>query len=128
GINQSTASLGQLLGPLLGYAALGAGGGPAFGLLLLVLGIGGTVVTIRLDRKSTRLNSSHVSISYTVFCLKKKKQFFAALQLDLHKQRSNYLSDLPPGAPAQEPQLLTFLLHDSAVIDDIHLTGGAAYV
>src|SRR5699024_12642377 len=28
----------------------------------------------RLDRKSTRLNSSHVSISYAVFCLKKKKK------------------------------------------------------
>src|SRR5438477_4694932 len=27
----------------------------------------------RLDRKSTRLNSSHMSISYAVFCLKKKK-------------------------------------------------------
>src|SRR3989442_11242555 len=27
-----------------------------------------------LDRKSTRLNSSHVRISYAVFCLKKKKQ------------------------------------------------------
>src|SRR5207249_11459884 len=27
-----------------------------------------------LDRKSTRLNSSHVSISYAVFCLKKKKK------------------------------------------------------
>src|SRR5207249_6686489 len=27
------------------------------------------------DRKSTRLNSSHVSISYAVFCLKKKKRF-----------------------------------------------------
>src|SRR5689334_24553849 len=27
-----------------------------------------------LDRKSTRLNSSHSSISYAVFCLKKKKQ------------------------------------------------------
>src|SRR5207249_9344765 len=27
----------------------------------------------RRDRKSTRLNSSHVSISYAVFCLKKKK-------------------------------------------------------
>src|SRR5690349_22026605 len=27
-----------------------------------------------LDRKSTRLNSSHVEISYAVFCLKKKKQ------------------------------------------------------
>src|SRR6266581_6699965 len=28
----------------------------------------------RRDRKSTRLNSSHPSISYAVFCLKKKKQ------------------------------------------------------
>src|SRR5437868_9705364 len=28
---------------------------------------------LRRDRKSTRLNSSHVSISYAVFCLKKKK-------------------------------------------------------
>src|SRR5207253_11239700 len=27
---------------------------------------------IRIDRKSTRLNSSHVAISYAVFCLKKK--------------------------------------------------------
>src|SRR3989454_2340263 len=27
----------------------------------------------RLDRKSTRLNSSHLVISYAVFCLKKKK-------------------------------------------------------
>src|SRR5437868_11250296 len=29
------------------------------------------------DRKSTRLNSSHVSISYAVFCLKKKKTTFS---------------------------------------------------
>src|SRR5690242_21307447 len=28
----------------------------------------------RQDRKSTRLNSSHMSISYAVFCLKKKKK------------------------------------------------------
>src|SRR5690349_23063614 len=28
---------------------------------------------LRTDRKSTRLNSSHVEISYAVFCLKKKK-------------------------------------------------------
>src|SRR4051812_49603857 len=28
----------------------------------------------RSDRKSTRLNSSHMSISYAVFCLKKKKK------------------------------------------------------
>src|SRR5438067_8081640 len=30
------------------------------------------------DRKSTRLNSSHVSISYAVFCLKKKKKASSA--------------------------------------------------
>src|SRR5258708_39314313 len=29
----------------------------------------------RIDRKSTRLNSSHQIISYAVFCLKKKKRF-----------------------------------------------------
>src|SRR5437667_9162027 len=29
---------------------------------------------IDLDRKSTRLNSSHITISYAVFCLKKKKK------------------------------------------------------
>src|SRR3712207_6931330 len=28
-----------------------------------------------IDRKSTRLNSSHANISYAVFCLKKKKQY-----------------------------------------------------
>src|SRR5438045_9423184 len=28
-----------------------------------------------LDRKSTRLNSSHLGISYAVFCLKKKKRY-----------------------------------------------------
>src|SRR5690349_24042770 len=30
--------------------------------------------TATVDRKSTRLNSSHVEISYAVFCLKKKKK------------------------------------------------------
>src|SRR5438874_2947967 len=33
-----------------------------------------TTTTAVLDRKSTRLNSSHVEISYAVFCLKKKKK------------------------------------------------------
>src|SRR5438477_4982748 len=32
------------------------------------------VLAFREDRKSTRLNSSHMSISYAVFCLKKKKK------------------------------------------------------
>src|SRR5436309_4210860 len=31
-------------------------------------------LTLPKDRKSTRLNSSHVKISYAVFCLKKKKK------------------------------------------------------
>src|SRR5690242_20985481 len=34
----------------------------------------GTLLNRRRDRKSTRLNSSHMSISYAVFCLKKKKK------------------------------------------------------
>src|SRR5215208_1602363 len=34
----------------------------------------------RLDRKSTRLNSSHVAISYAVFCLKKKRRNQACSQ------------------------------------------------
>src|SRR5438876_8875858 len=38
------------------------------------LGDGGAGHVRRRDRKSTRLNSSHPSISYAVFCLKKKKR------------------------------------------------------
>src|SRR5690242_20816001 len=38
----------------------------------LVAGL--ALIEIDGDRKSTRLNSSHMSISYAVFCLKKKKQ------------------------------------------------------
>src|SRR5690554_7318739 len=34
----------------------------------------GLISVVPLDRKSTRLNSSHVRISYAVFCLKKKKK------------------------------------------------------
>src|ERR1039457_7369621 len=34
---------------------------------------GATVLRANIDRKSTRLNSSHLVISYAVFCLKKKK-------------------------------------------------------
>src|SRR5207253_11254966 len=38
------------------------------------------------DRKSTRLNSSHVAISYAVFCLKKKKQQHTA---NLHRYHTS---------------------------------------
>src|SRR5690554_6960501 len=36
--------------------------------------IGGKGLFVKEDRKSTRLNSSHVRISYAVFCLKKKNE------------------------------------------------------
>src|SRR6266487_5920570 len=39
------------------------------------------------DRKSTRLNSSHPSISYAVFCLKKKKQKHQKPHLEKGAQR-----------------------------------------
>src|SRR2546430_9737524 len=38
---------------------------------------------LRLDRKSTRLNSSHSQISYAVFCLKKKHPFLSTSVLVL---------------------------------------------
>src|SRR5690349_22221789 len=37
-----------------------------------------------IDRKSTRLNSSHVEISYAVFCLKKKKEHPIVLDDQVH--------------------------------------------
>src|SRR5437660_8212834 len=44
------------------------------GLFDRVLGHAKLARNLRLDRKSTRLNSSHVAISYAVFCLKKKNK------------------------------------------------------
>src|SRR3712207_7698112 len=36
---------------------------------------GRALMVLELDRKSTRLNSSHANISYAVFCLKKKTTY-----------------------------------------------------
>src|SRR5256885_6160574 len=54
-----------------------------------------------VDRKSTRLNSSHLVISYAVFCLKKKKLNSAAPPLEallppLHPHSSHPLVVRPP--------------------------------
>src|SRR3989442_2131279 len=43
-------------------------------LVLLFVAHGLVLSCLNIDRKSTRLNSSHVRISYAVFCLKKKKE------------------------------------------------------
>src|SRR6476659_11021349 len=40
----------------------------------------------RQDRKSTRLNSSHLGISYAVFCLKKKKKQIYTLHIKKKKK------------------------------------------
>src|SRR5439155_1072702 len=49
------------------------------------------ILTSRLDRKSTRLNSSHVASSYAVFCLKKKN----IIELNaLHMKRQNLFQEL----------------------------------
>src|SRR5439155_2943178 len=50
-------------------------------------------VTHLEDRKSTRLNSSHVAISYAVFCLKKKKKKQISMKIKImirKKTRSEY--------------------------------------
>src|SRR5256885_12191106 len=45
----------------------------------------------RADRKSTRLNSSHLVISYAVFCLKKKKIFYHTLY-NYHRDVISYIT------------------------------------
>src|SRR5207249_7238154 len=61
-----------------GTMVLLGGGGLVLNALLGIINERGwyrwwLIYVLALDRKSTRLNSSHVSISYAVFCLKKKK-------------------------------------------------------
>src|SRR5690554_7293334 len=56
---------------LVGYAGRRQRGTVIFHVLGRRIGI-----LVAEDRKSTRLNSSHVRISYAVFCLKKKKKTY----------------------------------------------------
>src|SRR5437667_5236996 len=48
----------------------------------------------RADRKSTRLNSSHITISYAVFCLKKKKKKNAFSDYRSHLAGSDRLAEI----------------------------------
>src|SRR6202040_23413 len=66
------------------------------------------LMSILLDRKSTRLNSSHVEMSYAVFCLKKKTQTHDAGDLPRGKSDPETLRDprrgaVSPGPPAPAP-------------------------
>src|SRR5258707_9404892 len=62
---------------------------------LLVIGHGKDSL---IDRKSTRLNSSHANISYAVFCLKKKKKNHTMYTLGNRGQRSERGSTLQSSA------------------------------
>src|SRR5258707_8567949 len=59
-----------------------------------------------VDRKSTRLNSSHANISYAVFCLKKKKDFDFGAQPALDRRLIN---ELATGRFLYEGRNLVFL-------------------
>src|SRR5690554_7258292 len=54
------------------------------GLIAVLWGVTTARADLPLDRKSTRLNSSHVRISYAVFCLKKKKHKTYPSSLPIH--------------------------------------------
>src|SRR5256885_6025561 len=67
-----------------------------------------------VDRKSTRLNSSHLVISYAVFCLKKKKNLHSSAVSptgDIASTSSWFASFIPPPpttpSPAVVPKIQT---------------------
>src|SRR5437667_4695809 len=64
----------------------------------------------RRDRKSTRLNSSHITISYAVFCLKKKTHGRLDRRAVLRVRHVDGVDDDEPAAVAQPP-LMYKLLH-----------------
>src|SRR6202000_3050745 len=62
------------------------------------------------DRKSTRLNSSHMSISYAVFCLKKKNNQIKAtmiIELSQHRQGAACKTDSSEWHPCRESSTCT---------------------
>src|ERR1039458_6141714 len=84
------------------------------------------------DRKSTRLNSSHLGISYAVFCLKKKKNFkqktqtsytHHSLPLTLSQRVSSAVADvrlsarLTPIAIAPSLSTFFFFFNDTATTE-----------
>src|SRR2546421_9382956 len=73
--------VGERLGVAVGDAGdLTAGSG----------GVTAAAAGCQIDRKSTRLNSSHDQISYAVFCLKKKKRVDEVGEEDFHHSATRY--------------------------------------
>src|SRR5260221_1485270 len=82
----------------------------------------------RIDRKSTRLNSSHTVISYAVFCLKKKKKTEETLstvyiysdyhRLEARHERSTY-TEFSKAAPFSSGAYAGERLYDRRVCDNV---------
>src|SRR3989442_10996244 len=62
-----------------------------------------------IDRKSTRLNSSHVRISYAVFCLKKKKKRRRCTTLRRSRTHLKYAKDSPRPEKLRDATRYTWL-------------------
>src|SRR5256885_9634806 len=79
---------------------------------------------VRTDRKSTRLNSSHLVISYAVFCLKKKNNYIAATN------PSNLTSILLVQPPTRHSGLSAITSvsnsHDSSIFTSFRLSHDSA--
>src|SRR5437868_12648447 len=74
----ATTIVGPMLPIFIRRWSLDDGQAGLFSSIQFLAALGGTLASSAIaaswgDRKSTRLNSSHVSISYAVFCLKKKR-------------------------------------------------------
>src|SRR5690242_21396559 len=83
-------SIGHLVGPVELLVALEVP--EVAGELDLDEGRAAAVARPGQDRKSTRLNSSHMSISYAVFCLKKKKNKQKTLYTDATQDFDIYMT------------------------------------
>src|SRR3989440_2354486 len=79
-----------------------------------------------LDRKSTRLNSSHDQMSYAVFCLKKKNQTHPlsqdpptrAAKIIPQSRVARRATAYPAGQPVRVPARYTFDRHASSRVSD----------
>ena len=58
---------------------------------------------LRVDRKSTRLNSSHANISYAVFCLKKKNFFNDTATTEIYTLSLHDALPISPSVKAMQP-------------------------
>src|SRR5207249_8719616 len=67
------------------------------------------------DRKSTRLNSSHVSISYAVFCLKKKNKSSTTTNGEHHRQKAHGILCLVSNPPQRQLNVIPDVTHQEIV-------------